>query len=164
MEKAHFVFVFIFVFLHFIWDRVGWGVSRLSRDSQISFSLSSSSSGNIQSFSQPSRETMSLQYVLGLPLVLPLVGFAWNTSLGGNHEAPLSWLLSTQRSRDSTPISSQVTELLKLSLRVHTATLRNSLWPLLSAITSFGSLATVHDHRWQLERRLTGNHNLCNIV
>lgn len=83
LQLSHcFHFVFIFVFLHFIWDRVGWGVSRLSRDSQISRSFSSSSSGSIQSFSQPSRETMSLQYALALPLVLLLVGLARNTSLG----------------------------------------------------------------------------------
>uniref|UniRef100_A0A3B3ZPB0 GABA(C) receptor n=1 Tax=Periophthalmus magnuspinnatus TaxID=409849 RepID=A0A3B3ZPB0_9GOBI len=111
----------------------GRGGSSLSRDSQTSLTpdTSSSSSGGTPRRSQPSRETWSLQRVLGLPRGLLLVGHAQNTSLGrrpggilSRCPSHLNWFLSTCRSSGSTPSSSHVTELLTLSLRVCPASLR----------------------------------------
>ncbi len=114
----------------------GRGGSSLSRDAQTSLSLvtSSSSSGGTPRHSQASRETSSLQRVLGLPRGLLPVGRARNTFPGRRpggiwNRCPshLSWPLSMWRSSGSTLSSSRVTELLTLSLRERPATLRKKL-------------------------------------
>ena len=86
---------------------------------------SSSSSGRIPRHSEASRVTKS-------PCS---VGHARNTSRrrrpgGIQNRCPshLSWLLSMWRSSGSTPSSSQVTQLLTLSLRERPATLRRILF------------------------------------
>ncbi|MEQ2179042.1 hypothetical protein GOODEAATRI_020452 [Goodea atripinnis] len=65
-----------------LYPRLCRGGSRLSRDAQTSLSpdASSSSSGGSPRRSQASRETLSLQRVLGRPPGLLTVGRAWNTS------------------------------------------------------------------------------------
>ncbi|KAK3541733.1 hypothetical protein QTP86_002115 [Hemibagrus guttatus] len=95
---------------------------------------SSSSSGGIPRRSQASRETWSLQGVLGLPRGLFPVGHARNTSPGRRpggirNRCPShpNCPLSMWRSSGSTPSSSRVTELLTLSLRERPATLRRKL-------------------------------------
>ena len=104
----------------------GRGGSSFNRETQASLSpaTSSSSSGGTPRHSQASRETYSLQHVLGLPRDLLPVGHARNTS-SGRHPGGilircpslLIWLLSMWRSSGSTPSPSRMTELLTLSLR-----------------------------------------------
>ncbi|KAK3509754.1 hypothetical protein QTP70_008385 [Hemibagrus guttatus] len=72
------------VMVHIVVPEPGRGGSSLSRDAQTSLSpgTSSSSSGGTPRRSQASRETWSLQRVLGLPRGLFPVGHARNTSPG----------------------------------------------------------------------------------
>ncbi|XP_077356903.1 uncharacterized protein LOC144003976 isoform X2 [Festucalex cinctus] len=102
------------------YPRSGRGGSSLRRDNP-DFPLPSHSNQLRRRDPKASRETSSLQRVLGRPRSLPPVGHARNTSPGRRPGGTgtrclshLSWLLSMRRSSGSTPSPSGMNELLTL--------------------------------------------------